>query len=137
MRASSKPGVLAKFKTGVLLSAIDGVVATLNWLVSFADKFSVGPGLELAGVNDGTPKIALKLSSGKGIDISDKSGTLEIGLSGDVGGGVKITGTDGSHADSVKELTIAAGDDTALEANVSANSSDPTKATITINLYYK
>lgn len=132
-----KPGILAKFREGVFISTIVGVVKTLNWVVSCLDNLAVGRGLKLTGVKEGKPAISSAISFGDGLKATESSdGSISVSLDAEVGGGVKVVGTDGTYVDGVTSLTFASGDDSNVNVSVTKGSTDGS-AVVKIDVYYK
>lgn len=133
---SSKPNVLAKFIKGKLIDVIPGVSATLNWIVSCWDKFSVGDGLKFedGSVSDGRPNLKLNLEEGDNVKIEKgKNGAIKVSSTG---GGVTVVGTDGSSAECTGELRFESEGDSNVKVSVGSPDSEG-NVSVKVGVYWK
>lgn len=72
--ASAKPATIAQFTKGRFTFEIENFTDTMNWLVSCISELAAKSGIELEGLQNGTPKIGLKLVAGAGIEITSTPG---------------------------------------------------------------
>jgi len=145
----TKPIILAVFEKGKIIDAIDGVVDTLNWIVSWVSNFKIGNGLILKKANAGTPTLELDIVDGKGTritDTDDGSKRIDLALVGGEGvtisdygenekkieidgfeSNVTISGNSGSHTGNSFNIIGGSG------ASISTEMSD---SSLSINVYY-
>lgn len=85
--ATSKPNTLAKLIPGKLIDTVRNFCATMNWVISCWDNFSVGDGLKFQAksLEGGKPKLELNLEAGDNVEITDNKGKKKIAVK-NVGG---------------------------------------------------
>lgn len=93
---ANKPNILATFKRGQSIGAVDHFVDTMNWIVGFTSNIKGGDGIKFKDEKTDHPTIEANLIAGSGIKITESNGALKISLSAndddDSGSGSTKTG---------------------------------------------
>lgn len=134
---TSKPNTLAKLIPGKLIDTVRNFCATMNWVISCWDNFSVGKGLKLQvnSLKGGKPKVELNLSEGDNVRLRNKpDGSIEVSSEGGAAS-VTVTGTDGSSAVCTNGITFQSAEDSNVVVNVSDGGDG--NVVVKIGVYYK
>ena len=85
---ANKPNILATFKAGQSLGAVDHYMETMNWLVGFVSNLKSDTGIEIKNPTSDHPSIKANIIAGDGIKVEESSGAWKISLdNGDDGDG--------------------------------------------------
>jgi len=82
---ANKPQILATFKKGRSIGAVNNFVDTMNWLVGFVANLKTDTGIEIKNQQSDHPTIKAKVIAGDGIKVEESGGAWKISL--DSGGG--------------------------------------------------
>jgi len=80
---ANKPNILATFKSGQAVGAVDHYVETMNWLIGFVSNLKCEKGLTLKNEQSDHPTMEANLIAGEGIKITESNGGLKISLESD------------------------------------------------------
>lgn len=77
---ANKPQILATFKKGRSIGAVDNFVDTMNWLVGFVANLKTDTGIEIKNQQSDHPTIKAKVIAGEGIKVEESGGAWKISL---------------------------------------------------------
>ena len=77
---ANKPNILATFKAGQSVGAVDHYVETMNWLIGFVANLKPETGIEIKNQNSDHPTIKAKVIAGNGIKVEESGGAWKISL---------------------------------------------------------
>jgi hypothetical protein len=77
---ANKPNILANFKKGRSIGAVDNFVDTMNWLVGFVANLKTDTGIEIKNQQSDHPTIKAKVIAGDGIKVEESGGAWKISL---------------------------------------------------------
>jgi len=83
---ANKPNILATFKSGQAVGAVDHYVETMNWLIGFVSNLKAETGIEIKNPKSDHPSITAKVIAGKGIKVEESGGAWKISLKEGGGG---------------------------------------------------
>ena len=78
----NKPQILATFKAGQAIGAVDHFTETMNWLVGFVSNLQQDTGIEIQNSTSDHPKIKAKIIAGTGIKVEESNGAWKISTTG-------------------------------------------------------
>lgn len=79
---ANKPQILATFKTGQAIGAVDHFTETMNWLVGFVSNLKSDTGIEIQNQTSDHPTIKAKIVAGTGIKVEESNGAWKISTTG-------------------------------------------------------
>lgn len=91
----NKPNILAHFKAGQAIGAVDNFTNTMNWLIGFVANLKTDTGIEIKNQTSDHPTIKAKVIAGDGIKVEESGGAWKISL--DDGGDGDDDDGDGSN----------------------------------------
>ena len=77
---ANKPNILATFKSGQAVGAVDHYVETMNWLIGFVSNLKAETGIEIKNPKSDHPSITAKVIAGNGIKVEESGGAWKISL---------------------------------------------------------